>query len=265
MEGLREIDGILFGSSIILLSLVLYATYVNAIPILDVRVADQLESIAYLVIVLTLVGLGVTALGVRGLICVHKADPSQRTLAVIGQVLNDGKYRTVNSTITLAYGLVFALVSGMIVYRPMENFSSEYLISIPSMIIAVCCGSPGFIPVITVYLTDHLGLLLVPADIVILAIVSGMVGLNVMLITYQYENRPPRASARWFLGVGVACGLFTGCPTCAGLLLSASILSLSSSTLILLSGLQPFLILATILVLGAGTVLTARTIPLNSE
>jgi hypothetical protein len=255
----------LIGASIATVPLVLYATYVNSIPILNIRIADQLEDIADLVMIFTIVGLVFAAIEVRRLIRSHKTDRAQGTLAVIGRVLGDFKYRSVMVAATLVYGVVFALVSGIIVYRPLENFRTEHLVSIPSTAIAVCCGSPGFVPVVTVYLTDHLGLLLIPADIVILAIVSGMVGLNVMLIAYQYEARPPRISARWFLGVGVACGLFTACPTCAGLLLSATILSLSVSALILLSGLQPFLILATIFALGAATVLTARTLPLNSE
>jgi hypothetical protein len=264
-QSLQDAKEILFGSSIIIVPLVLYAIYVNTIPILDVRVADLLEVIAYLVMALTIVGLGFAAIGVRRLIRDQKANPAQGTVKVVAQVLDDFRYRTVMAAAIFAYGLVFAIVSGIIVYRPLENFGTEYLVSIPSAIIAVCCGNPGFIPVLTVYLTNHVGLLLIPADIVILAVISGMVGLNVALITYQYENRPSRSSIRWFLGVGAACGLFTACPTCAGLLLSATFLSLSSSALVLLSGLQPFLILVTVLALGAGTVLTAKALPLNSE
>ena len=244
----------------------LYTTYVDSIPILDVRTASQLEGIAYLVVALTLVGIVFAAFGVSTLLRSNRTDPTtQRTLAIIGRVLDDAKYRSVMATATFAYGVVFAFVSGIIVYRPSENFSAEYLVSIPSTIVAVCCGAPGFVPVLTVYLTNHLGLLIIPTDVVILVLVSSLVGVNVTLIIRQYENRPRRRSGRWFLGVGAACGLFTACPTCAGLLLSTTILSVGSSAVILLSGMQPFFILVTVLALALGTVLSARTLQLNSE
>jgi hypothetical protein len=239
--------------------------YVNSISILNVHTADQLEGLAYVVIVLTLAGLCFLAFGTVRVVRSYRTDSSTpRTIAVIGQVLDGAKYRSVMTAATLAYGIVFALVSGIIVYRPTENFATEYLVSIPSTIMAVCCGSPGFIPVLTVYLTNHLGLLIIPADIVILVLVSGLVGLNMTLVICQYENRPRKAPARWFLGVGAACGLFTACPTCAGLLLSATILSVGSSAMILLSGLQPFFILATVLALATGIGLNARSLPIPS-
>jgi len=257
---------VLLGSSIIVLSLVAYSAYVNSIPILDVRTANQLEGLAYAVLVLTIAGLGFAAFGVmRTLRSYRTISSTSRTIASIGRVLDTAKYRQVMTGVTLAYGLVFAFVSGIIVYRPAENFGAEYLARIPSSIVAVCCGSPGYIPILTVYLTNHLGLLVSPADIAILVLVSGLVGLNVTLILYQYRNRPRNASARWFLGVGAACGLFTACPTCAGLLLSETILSVGSSAAIMLSGLQPFFILATVLALGTGTALSARALPLDFD
>ena len=255
----------LVGPSIIFVPLVTYATYVNSIPILDARTAVGLEDMAYLMLLLTLVGLVLSAFGVSRLLRNEVVSRSKGTLVVMGRVLHDTKHRSIMSIATFAYGVVFAFVSGIIVYRPSENFGTEYLVSIPSTIMTVCCGSPGFVPVLTVYLTNHLGFLIIPMDIVLLTLVSGLVGLNITLLVGQIENRPRKSSARWFLGVGAACGLFTACPTCAGLLLSTTILSVGSSAVILLSGMQPFFILATALALALGTVLSARTLQLNSE
>jgi hypothetical protein len=163
----------------------------------------------------------------------------------------------------LIYGVIFAFISGIVVYRPWEDFAVEYLVAIPSAIVAVCCGSPGFVPMFTIYVTNHLGLLLNPADIVILVLVSTMVGLNVALVLCQYDNRPQTTSGRWLLGVGASCGLFTACPTCAGLLLSTIVLGAGSSFVVLLAGLQPFFILATVLALAVGTMLSAQMLPDN--
>lgn len=256
----------LAGSLVVILPLTAYSVFVNSIPVLDVPTANQLEGLAYLVVALTLAGMGFAAFGVRRCLHSYRTDSNTpRTVAVIGRMLDHAKYRSVMAITTLVYGIVFAFVSGIIVYRPLENFGAEYLVSIPSTVVAVCCGTPGFVPVLTIYMTNHLGLLLIPADFAILVLVSALVGLNLTLILCQYENRPQGHSARWFLGVGAACGLFTACPTCAGLLLSATMLSVGSSAMILLSGLQPFFILATVLALGIGTVLSARTLSLNSE
>jgi len=162
--------------------------------------------------------------------------------------------------VTLIYGAVFAVLSGMIVYSPLENFAGEYLVRVPSAIVAVCCGDAGFIPVLTVFLTNHLGLLLIPADILILVVVSGLVGLNAALIVCQYDNRPRSPSRRWLLGVGAACGLFSACPTCAGLFLSILVLGVGPSVLVLLSGLQFFFVLGTVFALVLGVGLSARVI-----
>lgn len=162
--------------------------------------------------------------------------------------------------VTVIYGAVSAILSGMVVYRPLENFAVEYFVQIPSVIIAVCCGTPGFIPVLTVFFTIHLGLLLIPADILILVIVSALVGLNATLILCQYDNRRRSLSGRWLLGLGASCGLFTACPTCAGLLLSAFVLGLSPGVLLLLLGLQLFFVLGTMLALILGVALSVRVL-----
>ena len=52
------------------------------------------------------------------------------------------------------------------------------------------CGScsllwpTGFIPVFTVYITEHCGLLIVPADVLIMITVSGLVGIEAALTPF---------------------------------------------------------------------------------
>jgi hypothetical protein len=260
LRGTAGIGEVILGFSIVTLPLVAYSTYLNSIPILDVQSAHQLKYLAYSVIVLTLVGISFGILGFwRFLKAFQTTDQTHaRTLSVIANTLGQKRYARVMCSVTLIYGIGFAFLSGMIVYSPFENFAEEYLVRIPSSVVAVCCGSPGLIPVLTVFLTNHLGMLLIPVDIVILVSVSGLVGLNASLIVCQYDNRPRSRSGRWFLGVGAACGLFTACPTCAGLLLSTVILGFGSSALVLLSSMQLFFVLGTVLALAIGTVLSAR-------
>ena len=250
---------VLIGFSIVVTPLVAYSAYVNSIPILDVGTARQLEYLAYSVILLTLIGISLGVFGLqRFLGSIQRGDP--RMLRVVASIFEQERYRRVMSAAALIYGAVFAILSGMIVYSPFENFAGEYLVTIPSTIVAVCCGYAGFIPVLTVFLTNHVGLLLIPADIVILVVVSGLVGLNAALLVCQYDNRPRSRSGRWLLGVGAACGLFTACPTCAGLFLSAVVIGLGPSVLVLLSGLQFLFVLGTVFALMLGVGLSAKVI-----
>ena len=259
LDGLPEL---VLGTSAVIIPLVAYSIYVNSIPVLDAPTAHQLEFLAYSVFALTLVGISSAVIGLRELVrASRKADyNAQHVLRALARMFEQKRYGRMMLVVSLMYGAVFAFLSGMIVYSPLESFGSEYSVRIPSAVVAVCCGTAGFIPVMTVFLTDHLGLLLIPTDVVLVVLVSGLVGLNVTLILGQYDNRPRSNSGRWLLGVGAACGLFTACPTCAGLLLSTVILGLGSTALVVLSGMQLDLVLGTVLALIAGTVLNAEMV-----
>jgi len=253
---------ILVGLSTVVAPLAAYSTYVNSIPILDVRIAQQLEYLAYSVILLTLIGISLGLFGLQRFLSTFRSSDSadRRMLRVIARIFERERYRRIMFAVTLIYAVVFAILSGMIVYSPLENFAGEYLVRVPSAIVAVCCGDVGFIPVLTVFVTNHLGLLLIPADILILVVVSGLVGLNATLIVCQYDSRPRSPSRRWLLGVGAACGLFSACPTCAGLFLSTLVLGLGPSVLVLLSGLQFLFVMGTVFALVLGVGLSARVI-----
>lgn len=244
------------------LPLVAYSAYVNSLPILDAVAARQLQYLAYLVILLNLVGISVVGLGVRRYFKEFRTPMPHcpRTLAIIAHTFDQRRYRRVMYAVTLVYAGIFAFLSGIVVYSPLENFAGEYLVKSPSVMVAVCCGSAGLIPVLTVLVTNHLGLLLIPLDIIILVSVSVLVGLNATLVVYQYDKRARSHSGRWVLGVGAACGLFTACPTCAGLFLSTIVLGVGSSALGLLSGMQLFFVLGAILVLILGISLSANTL-----
>jgi hypothetical protein len=234
--------------------------YVNSIPILNVQSAQQLEFLAYSMFLFMLVGILFAILGLRQFLnAFRRTDHStHRTLRAAARMFERKRYRRVMAAVTLTYGAVFAFISGMIVFSPLESFRGEYQVVIPSAVVAVCCGSAGLTPVLTIFLTDHLGVLLIPMDVVLVVLVSGLVGLNATLILCQYDNRPRSGLGRWLLGVGAACGLFTACPTCAGLLLSSVILGLGASAIAVLSSMQLFFVLGSALALVLGAVLSAR-------
>jgi len=115
---------------------------------------------------------------------------------------------------------------------------------IPSVIISPCCGPPGQIPVLVGYLTENIGFLILPLTLLTLVIVSGLVALNVSLTYYAWKNRPSISKQNWSAGLGAAIGLFTGCPTCAGLFLANIVGGAGATTLALSLAPFQFLIIA---------------------
>lgn len=130
----------------------------------------------------------------------------------------------------IGYGLFFSVTSGILIYRA-EGLSHGYDIisSIPSVTL-VSYGPAGYVPTLAIVLTENIGFLIIPINLIIMLVVSVLVGLNAMLSFYAFQNKPKKngnststastSSAASFSGlglIGAATGLFTACPTCASL------------------------------------------------
>ncbi len=102
-------------------------------------------------------------------------------------------------------------------YQPEVNFSIHYGATIPSGFIAPCCDSPGYMPKIIVYLTEHIGLQIIPINLVLQVVVSYLVGLNASIAVNAYVISKKGSGMSTF---GAVTGLFIACPTCAGTFLS---------------------------------------------
>jgi hypothetical protein len=114
----------------------------------------------------------------------------------------------------------------MLIYHS-DNFSSLYgVTTIPSITI-IPYGPMGYVPTMVVYITEHIGLLIIPINFFIVLTVSSLVGFNVVLSIYAFVNHPKTSSnttantittntTTSFLGaLGAATSLFAACPTCA--------------------------------------------------
>lgn len=155
------------------------------------------------------------------------------------------------------YGAFFSLASGALVYQPSLSFSYHYGVDVPSAEISPCCDAPGYMPRVLVYITDTVGLQIVPLNAVLQVAVSYLVGLNAAVAASAYSlSRKGRGAGG---GIGAAAGLFVGCPTCVGTFLSvffgtAGGIALSAA----LVQMQTLLIAVTIPVLLATPFLLAR-------
>lgn len=129
----------------------------------------------------------------------------------------NSKSRKIFLVTFVCYGIFFSLISGTLIYQPEVTFSLHYGATIPSGFVAPCCGEPGYMPKIIVYLTEHIGLQIIPINLVLQVIVSYLVGLNTAIAVSAFTiSRKERGMST----IGSATGLFIACPTCAGTFLS---------------------------------------------
>lgn len=180
---------------------------------------------------------------------------------VIPYVLSVRKYRRYFGVSTLLYGIFYAVITSMIVLQPSVDFVKAYGVSIPSASITPVAAAPLFSPVVTVYLVNHVGVLLIPLTVLLLVATSVLVGLNFALAGFAFDSRVRGAGRGWASGIGALIGLFTGCPTCAGLFFANFLGDTGAVSFATLLGYyQPAFILLSIPVLLAAPYLTSHSL-----
>jgi hypothetical protein len=142
-------------------------------------------------------------------------------VSLITSAFADKGYWKIMAVAAIGYGIFFGFLSQILVYRADVSFT-EKGITVPSVDLIPCCNAPGYMPMLTTYFTDHFLILIIPVNVILAAVVSLLVGFNAALSVYAYRLRKSlKASTSIAGGVGATCGLFVGCPTCAGSILSA--------------------------------------------
>ena len=211
----------------------------EAIPVLE-----RLAVVFYIILIMSFVAIGF------GLYKYHNQkvlENKEGLLSIIATATLNKKSRRIFILTFIGYGIFFSLTSGMLVYQPEVEFSHHYNAEIPSAHITPCCGEPGYMPKIIVYFTEHVGLQIVPINLVLQMVVSYLVGLNMALAVSAFTFFK-RGSG--FSGIGATTGLFIACPTCVGAFSSIFIGSASAIAFtIAISQLQTFFILITIPIL----------------
>lgn len=177
----------------------------------------------------------------------HKVEANdQGIFSIIAQVTWNKKSRRIFVITSIGYGIFFALTSGILVYQPDVVFSEIYGVDVPSAQINPCCGDIGYVPKFIFYITEHIGLNIIPINLILQIVVSYLVGLNMAIAANAFSILKKGTGVG---SVAAVTGLFIACPTCAG-----TFLSLFIST----SGAVAF----TLAVTQIQTVLIAVTIPL---
>ncbi len=209
-----------------------------------VLVIERLADIFYVVIIMAF---GIIAFGLYRYHKQKALEKNANVLSIIASTTFNKKSRRIFLLTFIGYGMFFSLTSGMLVYQPEVVFSYHYNAIIPSAHLTACCGDPGYMPKITMYLTEHIGLQIVPINLVLQMIVSYLVGLNTALAVSAFTLFKKEGGLS---GVGATTGLFIACPTCVGAFSSIFVGSVGAVAFTLaITQLQTMFILITIPIL----------------
>jgi hypothetical protein len=191
-------------------------------------------------------------------------DSARSLISFITNTFYGRDYWTIMIVAAIIYGIFFSFLSQILVYRPDVSFK-ERGIRVPSIDLTPCCAAPGYMPMLTVYITDHFLILIIPLNVILATVVSALVGFNVALSIFAFRlNKSFQTKTSLAAGIGATSGLFVGCPTCAGSLIAAvlgiGVAGAGGTTAGAFAGLQTLLMAASIPALVVAPFLTARSI-----
>jgi hypothetical protein len=149
------------------------------------------------------------------------SDNNNSLISFIMSTFSGRDYWTIMVVAAISYGIFFGFLSQILIYRQDVSFT-ERGIRVPSIDLTPCCGAPGYMPMLTVYITDHFLILIIPINVILATVVSLLVGFNVALSTFAFRlKKSLQTKTSLAAGIGATTGLFVGCPTCAGSLIFA--------------------------------------------
>jgi hypothetical protein len=266
-QGLRESGfRILFvGLFSLVIAFVIYSRLtVPSSDLLAVE-AQQLTNLAYGVLAITAASMASMLYGAYTIFRSEqmRTAGSNSLFSFITGAFASRSYWKIMAVAAIGYGVFFGFLSQIFVYRADVSFTEEGL-KVPSIDLIPCCAAPGYMPMLTVYITDHFLILIIPINVILAAVVSALVGFNVALSIFAYRlKKSMHATTSLAGGVGATCGLFVGCPTCAGSLFSSLIgigIAGAGTSASVLAPFQTLFIAASIPALVAAPFLIARSI-----
>ncbi len=139
--------------------------------------------------------------------------PDNSISSIISNSINNKRAKEIFVISAIGYGLFFAFTSGIIIYKPDINATDYGFPTPPHAELSPCCDLPGYMPMIFAFFTEHIGLQIIPLNLILLIAVSFLVGLNFAISSTVFRIAKSGGKLGAF---GAITGLFVGCPTCAG-------------------------------------------------
>lgn len=206
---------IILGFISIIVLFIIYARFEN--PGITPDAISSIERLSVAFYILLVIAFGTIGLGLRRYQRKSAATGNQTAISMIcNSTISKNSMKVFIITFVI-YGLFFSMTSGILVYQPEVIFSYHYGAEIPSAHITPCCGPVGYMPKIIGYVTEHVGLQIIPINLVLQVTVSYLVATNTALAVNAISITKKSGG----LGsIGAATGLFIACPTCIGSFLS---------------------------------------------
>jgi hypothetical protein len=266
-QGLRESGFRIFfvGLFSLVIAFVIYSRLTVPSPDPPAVQAQQLTNLAYAVLAITAASMASMLYGAYTIFRSEqmRSAGSNSLISFITGAFANRSYWKIMAVAAIGYGVFFGFLSQIFVYRADVSFTEEGL-KVPSVDLIPCCAAPGYMPMLTVYVTDHFLILVIPINVLLAAVVSALVGFNVALSVFAYRlKKSLQANTSIAAGVGATTGLFVGCPTCAGSLFSALIgvgVAGAGTSASMLAPFQTLFIAASIPALVIAPFLIARSI-----
>jgi hypothetical protein len=265
-QGLREsgFRTLFVGLFSLVIAFLIYSRL--TMPSVDLPVqAQQLGNLAYAILAITAASMASIFYGAYRIFRseqMRSAGTNSLISFITGAFVNRD-YWKIMAIAAISYGIFFGFLSQILVYRPDVSFTERGLV-VPSVDMIPCCAAPGYMPMMTIYITDHFLILIIPVNVILAVVVSAMVGFNVALSVFAYRlKKSMRATTSLAGGVGATCGLFVGCPTCAGSIFSSLIgigIAGAGTSASVLAPFQTLFIAASIPALVIAPFLIARSI-----
>ncbi len=142
-------------------------------------------------------------------------------VSILGDVLRSRKYRRFGYITGISYLIIYSLLSGLLIYQPDVDFKNVYGVDRPSIYTVGCCGGFGSTPKLSIFISPEyrIGSLIIPLNLLFASIIPILFGFNMAIAYYSYEFGKGLGDRSLYLNIGAVTGLFTGCPTCAGIFL----------------------------------------------
>ena len=260
-KGLRII---IFSVSSLIISYIFYSNFTNPNFNDMIMFTPALFNISVGILIITFISSITICCGLWNLYVSN--EPTKKNLKyLISLAFKEKRYTLIMILSGIFYGIVFSFLSQIFVIIDNESNSLEDIKFSPSIKIIPCCNTIGYVPITYVYLTEYFFIFLIPINIALLFIVSFLVGfnisINIFMIKRLKENDNKYKKSRIIGSLGATCGLFIGCPTCAGSLIATIFgFSAGTTTISILASFQTVFIIISIPALLIAPFIIAKTV-----
>ena len=202
---------ILVGFLAIVVSFLAYAKNNNLI--ITPAAMPALQRLAVATYLVLLASFGSIGWGLYKMYKTKIINSDSTTSSIIANAIHNKRAKQIFIISAIGYGIFFAFTSGIILYKPDINATDYGFPKPPHIELSPCCDLPGYMPMIFAFFTEHVGLQIIPLNLLLLVTVSFLVGLNFAISSTVFTIAKSGGKLGAF---GAVTGLFVGCPTCAG-------------------------------------------------